>query len=70
MNQPEFMAFTTHAYGFGKLVHNLLPLRVLTLGNANAKCKGHLAFAALKTLASENYKQQYCKVFCTATVQF
>ena len=56
MNQPEFMAFTTHAYGFGKLVHNLLPLRVLTLGNANAKCKGHLAFAALKTLASENYK--------------
>ena len=28
MTAPEFMAFTTHAYGFGKLVHNLLPLNV------------------------------------------
>ena len=52
-----------------KSYNNLL--RALALGNANAKCKGHLAFAAPKTIASENCKQQYCKFFCnTVTVQF
>ena len=46
-------------------------LRALALGNSNAKCKENLAFVAPKTLASENCKQQYCKIFCnTATVQF
>ena len=44
-------------------------LRALALGNANAKCKGNLAFQASKCSASGNAKPKYCKFFCnTAAV--
>ena len=55
------------------LVLNLaeVQIRALALKNANAICKGNLAFAALKSSASKNCKGKYCKFFCnTATVQF
>ena len=46
-------------------------LRALALENANAISKENLAFAALKSSASENCKGKYCKFFCnTATMQF
>ena len=45
-------------------------IRALALENANAIFKGNLAFAALKSSASENCKGKYCKFFCnTVTVQ-
>ena len=44
-----------------RVEENYSPFRALALGNANAKCKENLAFATLKTLASENCKQQYYK---------
>ena len=44
---------------------------IAALGNAGAKCKENLAFAAPNVTASENSKLKYCKFFCnTATVQF
>ena len=36
-------------------------VRTLALENVNAKCKENLVFAAPKTIAVENCKQQYCK---------
>ena len=46
-------------------------LIALALGNANAKCKGYLAFQAPKYIASGNAIAKYFKFFCnSATVQF
>ena len=46
-------------------------VRILTLENANAKCKGYFAFQAPKCIASGNAIAKYCKFFCnTAIVQF
>ena len=46
-------------------------LRALALGNANAKCKENLAFAAPNITASENSKLKYYNFFCnTVTMQF
>ena len=36
----------------------------LALGNANAKCKGYLAFQASKYITLGNTIAKYCKFFC------
>ena len=41
-------------------------LRALALGNANAKCKGYLAFQVSKCIASGNAIAKYCKFFCNS----
>ena len=39
--------------------------------DANAKCKGYLAFQALICITSGNAIAKYCKFFCNSvTVQF
>ena len=46
-------------------------IRALALGNTNVKCKGYLAFQALKCITSGNAIAKYCKFFCNSvTVQF
>ena len=46
---------------FYNLRHKSIALR-----NANAKCKGNLAFQAPKCSASGNANAKYCKFFCNS----
>ena len=53
------------------LFTDLSLIRTSALGNANAKCKGNLAFQVPKDNASGNANVKYCKFFCnSATMQF
>ena len=54
------------SFFFFNLRHKSIALR-----NANAICKGNLAFQAPKCSASGNANAKYCKIFCnSAIVQF
>ena len=43
-------------------------VRALALGNANAKCKGYLAFQDSKCIASGNAIAKYCKFFIAMVI--